>query len=90
LPAGERVATVKTKAAKVAEQNGWEKDSKLSKLNKRDIYKDVKTRDTYSVDTQHGRFEKCNSKGKHQGEFDIDLNQTKPADKSGDHDIKVK
>jgi hypothetical protein len=28
-----------------------------------------------------------NSKGKHQGEVDFNLNQTKPADKSGGHDL---
>ena len=87
---GERVATVKTEAAKVAEQNGWVKDRTCSKMNDREVYKDPKTGEIYSVDTQHGRFEKCNSKGKHQGEVNFDLEQTKPADSSGKHDVRVK
>ncbi len=90
LPVGERVAAVKTKVAEVAEKNGWVKDRIYSKMNNRDVYKDPKTGDLYSVDSQHGRFEKCNSKGMHQGEVNIDLVQTKPADLSGGHDLSVK
>ncbi len=76
LPAGERVALVKTQAANVAEQNGWVKDTKLSTMNSRDIYQDPNTGNLYSVDTQHGRFEMTNSKGKYLGEVNFDLTQT--------------
>ncbi len=90
LPLGKRVATVRSKAEEVAKNAGLVKDSKLSKINGRDMYKDPKTGDLYSVDTQHGRFEKTNSKGKHLGEFDFDFKPTKPADTSGRHNLKVK
>nr|WP_257150707.1 colicin E3/pyocin S6 family cytotoxin [Bacillus toyonensis] len=72
----------------MAEQNGWKKDSKLSRVNKRDVYVDSKSNNLYALDTQHGRFEVLNKKGKHQGEVDFNLNSTKPADKSGGYDLK--
>ncbi|MBR0602608.1 transposase [Bacillus safensis] len=90
LPPAERVAAVKIKVKEITKSNGLIKDSKLSKINSRDVYKDPKTGDLYSVDTQHGRFEKTNNKGKHQGEVDFDFKQTKPADASGGHNLKIK
>ncbi|MDA7026651.1 T7SS effector LXG polymorphic toxin [Bacillus sp. CLL-7-23] len=90
LPPAERVATVKLKAQEVAKKAGLVKESKLSKINSRDVYKDPKTGDLFSVDTQHGRFEKTNRKGKHQGEIDFDFKPTKPADTSGGHNLKIK
>jgi hypothetical protein len=89
LSPAERVATVRSKAQEVANNAGLVKDSKLSKINGRDVYKDPKTGDLYSVDTQHGRFEKSNSQGKHLGEVDFDFKSTKPADTSGSHNLKV-
>ncbi|MDA2157732.1 S-layer homology domain-containing protein [Bacillus cereus group sp. Bc253] len=83
----EKAAEIKIASKGIAKQNGWEKNSKLSKLNKRDVYVDSKTKNLYAVDTQHGRFEVLNKKGKHQGEVDFNLNSTKPADKSGGHDL---
>jgi filamentous hemagglutinin len=44
----------------------------------------------HSVDTQHGRFEKCDFKGRHQGEVNMNLEPKKPADKSGEHNLTVK
>jgi RHS repeat-associated protein len=89
MSASERVAEVKQLASKVAKENGWIKDSKVSKMNRHDVYFDKVTNKYYSVDTQHGRFEVTNSKGKHQGEVDFDLNPTKSADKSGEHDLGI-
>ncbi|PXV84119.1 putative cytotoxic protein [Lachnotalea glycerini] len=86
----ERVAAVKEKASKVAKEKNLVKDSKLSKRNGRDIYKDPKTGEYYAVDSQHGRFEHLNKRGKHIGEVDFDFNSTKSADSSGGHDIYVK
>ncbi|MFC8058066.1 S-layer homology domain-containing protein [Bacillus cereus] len=83
----EKAAEIKIASKGIAKQNGWEKNNKLSKLNKRDVYVDSKTKNLYAVDTQHGRFEVLNKKGKHQGEVDFNLNSTKPADKSGGHDL---
>ncbi|WP_036082623.1 colicin E3/pyocin S6 family cytotoxin [Listeria cornellensis] len=79
-------------AAKVAKKNGWkevDKDIKSKNVGRK-IYTDGKN--YYSLDTQHGRFEMQNKRGKHQGEIDMDLNKitNKPADKSGRHDINVK
>jgi len=90
LPPNERVAAVKEKAKEVAKDNGLVKDSNASKKTGRDVYKDPQTGDLYSVDTQHGRFEHLNKKGKHLGEVDFDFNTTKPADTSGRHDINIK
>lgn len=81
---------VKEKARQVAEKNGLVKDSRATKMNGRDIYKDPKTGEYYSVDTQHGRFEYLNKKGKHLGEVDFNFNLTKPADSSGGHNINIK
>lgn len=79
----------KGKLTKVAQRNGWVKDLKLTKLNKREVYCNGNDK-YYSFDTQHGTFEELDLKGKHLREVDIDGNQTKPADKSGKHDILCK
>jgi uncharacterized protein RhaS with RHS repeats len=83
----ERVAAVNGKMNKVANRNDWTKNSKLSEINNRTIYTDSNG-SHYSVDTQHGRLEKLDSKGRHLGEYDIDGNLTKKADTSGKHNIK--
>jgi hypothetical protein len=92
LPPGERVAVVKVEAKKVADTNGWEKDNQLSRINGRDVYR-APDGSLYSVDTQHGRFEKVDGKtGSHQGEFRLhDLTFIKDSiDNSGRHDLRVK
>ena len=43
-----------------------------------------------SLDTQHGRFEKLNKKGKHMGEVDMCLNEKGNQDSSSEHDIRIK
>ncbi len=90
LPPGERVAKIKEVTAKVAEDAGMVRDKRVEKLNRpRTVYRD-KDGNYYSVDTQHGRFEKTNSKGKHQGEYDIEFNDKGKQDPSGGHDLIVK
>lgn len=90
LPPGERVAQVKSAAISVAAANGMTKDKKISKLNGRDVYK-ARDGSLYALDSQHGRFEVIDRKnGKHLGEVDFDFIQTKPADKAGGHDLRVK
>ncbi|WP_258198118.1 hypothetical protein [Pseudomonas viridiflava] len=43
------------------------------------------------MDTQHGRFEVINPKnGKLLGEVNFEFKQTKPADNTGGHDLKIK
>ena len=90
LSPSERVATVKEKAKQIAQEAGLVKDSRASKINGRDIYKDLNTGKYYSVDTQHGRFELLDKRGNHLGEMNFDFNFTKPADTSGKHNVKVK
>ena len=90
LPANIRVATIIEKANEIAKMRGLVKDNKLSKINKRIVYKDKNTGDFYSLDTQHGRFEHLNKGGKHLGEVNFNFEPTKNADNSGKHDIKIK
>ncbi|CAB3810597.1 hypothetical protein LMG28688_07271 [Paraburkholderia caffeinitolerans] len=91
LPPGERVAQVKQTAQTVAADNGWQKDSQLSRINGRDVYR-TDDGTLYAVDSQHGRFEQINAKtGEHMGEVSmIGLQPTKPADTSGRHDLRLK
>lgn len=90
LPPGERVAAVKEVASAKAKKYGWgEKNKNLSKKNNRDIYTD-KDGNHWSVDTQHGTFEKLNKRGKHQGEYNVDLDFNEGSiDPSGGHDIQI-
>ncbi|WP_185145242.1 RHS repeat-associated core domain-containing protein [Apibacter muscae] len=85
----ERVIAVNGKVSKVAKKNGWEKDSKLSRTNNRNVYKDADG-NLFAADTQHGRIEYTDKRGIHLGEYDIDGNKTKPADASGGHNLKCK
>ncbi|QNH06399.1 hemagglutinin repeat-containing protein [Pseudomonas sp. B11D7D] len=91
LPPGERVARVKETVQIVAESLGLEKDSRLTKLNNRDVYRGVDGF-LYAVDTQHGRFEKVDpKKGRHLGEVDMNLTPIKDSlDTSGGHDLRIK
>ena len=90
LPAGERVAAIKTKLGEVANKNGWPKDSRLSRLNGRDVYKDPKTGNLYAVDSQHGRFEMTNKRGRHIDEVNIEGVPQNKTYKDKSHDLKVK
>ena len=90
MSSSDRVANVKQTAKDIADKSGLKKDSRVSKLNGRDVYVDPKTGNYYSVDTQHGTFEITNSRGKHLGECDFNFQGTKPADTSGGHNLKVK
>jgi len=85
----ERVAAVSEEAAARAAEKGLVRDRRISAMNGRDVYVDPNTGDLYSVDTQHGAFEKCDSRGIHEGEVDFGFNDTKPADKSGLHNLRV-
>ena len=87
LPTNERVAMVRQKMEAIVKENGWSPTTTFN--TRRKVYGDGKG-NFYSADTQHGRIEKFDDKGNHQGEFDIDLNQRKPADKSGKHDLHKK
>jgi RHS repeat-associated protein len=89
LTAGERVARVVSELRSDAQKHGWTRDSRLSKINGRDIFRD-KNGNYWSIDTQHGRWEKLDRRGKHIDEYDRDLNPKDNKDPSGGHDIEVK
>ena len=84
----ERVAAVRNEAAEVARNAGLIKDRKLSKITGRTVYRNQEGNQLYSVDTQHGRFEVLNKRGRHLGEVDFDFKLTKSADIAGQHDLK--
>lgn len=90
LDIGERIALYKETASEFAKQNDLVLNKNLMNKNKgRTIYTDSNGLN-YSLDTQHGRFEVLNKKGKHQGEIDFGSRVTKKADTSGKHDLIVK
>jgi hypothetical protein len=83
MPTNERVGFVKSVARVKAKSNRWKFNSRLKTKNGgRDIYTDKKGTH-WGVDTQHGRWEKFNRKtGIHEGEFNFDGIQVKPAIRS--------
>lgn len=86
IPSSERYQAVIGKLHKVAKRNKWKQEKKISKMNNRIVYRDAENK-YYAFDTQHGRFEYLDERGHYLGEFDIDGNQTKDADKKGKHNI---
>jgi hypothetical protein len=89
LPPGERVAKIKGDLSNDATGRGWEKDKQVSKLNDRSIYRD-RAGNYWSMDTQHGTWEKLDNRGRHQGEFDRNLKRVSGPDRSGKHNIKAR
>ena len=89
IPDGEKQAVILNTLRDVANENGLVKDGQLSRMNGRDVFI-APDGNLYAVDYQHGRFEVTDSRGKHLGEVNISLEPTKPADKTGGHDLKVR
>jgi filamentous hemagglutinin len=90
LPPNERVGEVRSKLREIAEENGWTRNLRLTKINGRDVYS-APDGSYYAVDSQHGRFEVTNSRGIHQMEVNIDLEPIlNSRDPSGGHDLRVK
>ena len=90
LSSRERVAKILDKAREISKRMGWKKTSLSSRNGGREIYYDANSKKYYAVDTQHGRFELCNKRGKHLGELKMDLTPVKGSmDTSGGHDIFV-
>ncbi|MCW5284257.1 hypothetical protein D5043_08225 [Verminephrobacter eiseniae] len=84
----ERIARIRSKLAEVAKNNGWKKNSRLSRMNKRDVY-DAPDGIKYSVDTYHGTFEKIDRHGNHMGEYNIDMELIPHSlDRSGRHNLR--
>lgn len=88
LPANERVSKVVSTLRNDASTHGWKRDDRLSKINGRDIYID-KHGNYWSIDTQHGRWEKFSERCRHIDEYNRDLKPQDKSDPSGKHDIKV-
>lgn len=87
LPPGERVAEIKGTLTAKAKEYGWNKDRNITKKNSRDVFKD-RDNNLWAIDSLHGRYEKCNPRGKHQGEFRLNLEFVDDSiDKSGGHDL---
>ncbi|MFO0739936.1 MAG: colicin E3/pyocin S6 family cytotoxin [Labilithrix sp.] len=77
----ERAAMARQEAQSVAKRDGLQKNGDLqSKNGGRPVYE--KNGEYYALDSQHGRWEKYDSKGRHLGEFDFGGGQTKPPDPS--------
>nr|WP_233593102.1 hypothetical protein [Pantoea deserta] len=90
LPPGEGVAIVKQTAANVVAEHGLIKDSKLTKMNNRDVYRGTDG-NLYALDTQHGRFEVVTLQGKHVMEVNFAMKEIPDSkDKSGGHNLRVK
>ena len=87
LPDGERQARILTEMKSLAEEKGWKRSNVFSDKS-RTVYFDKKENCYYSVDTRHGTLEKLDRRGQHLGEYNIDLHQIDPPDKSGGHNLK--
>ncbi|SFQ75401.1 filamentous hemagglutinin, partial [Variovorax sp. OK605] len=92
MPPAEKLAYKQEILRSAATINGWVEDKALTKLNGRVVYRDANdSKVLWAQDTQHGAFEKTNSKGVHQGEFKINGESVPNSiDRSGGHDLKVK
>ena len=88
LSEGEKIGHYRIISKKIALLNLYTFNRQLSQKNlNRYIFQNYNQSLYLALDTQHGRFECCNQKGKHQGEFDFYGTQTKEADLTGTHDI---
>ena len=85
----ERRALITERLTQIADENGWDYDSKLSGINGRTIFRDPRG-GLWSIDMMHGTFERLNKDGKHLGEYGIDGQKIEDADTSGRHDIRVR
>lgn len=86
----EKISIYRIVSRNIASLNFYSFKAQLTqKNNNRYIFQSPVQTIYLALDTQHGRFEVCNKKGKHQGEFDFYGKQTKGADDEGKHDIKI-
>lgn len=96
LSSPEKNAKIEEIAKNVAEINGYTYDQEVSAYNKtknklRSIYAAGSSRHKIylSTDFETGAFEVCDHKGQHLGEYSFRGDQTKEADNSGQHNIKL-
>jgi hypothetical protein len=96
-PPGEKLDTIKKMARNVAEINGYTFNQGLSSHNQkikkslRAIYEagEENNKMYLSTDFEKGRFEVCNYRGKHLGEYNFGGEKTSDADNQGKHDISI-
>jgi hypothetical protein len=84
----ERAPVVYAEAERQAAAHGWVRDRRVSTVNNRDIYRDPTTGHYYSVDTQHGRFEHCNARGRHIEEVKLN-GEPVPNSQADNHSIEI-
>jgi hypothetical protein len=60
----DRIGVTKGVLSEIAKNNGWKKESKLTKWNNREVYGDADG-NFWAFDTQHGRYEKTDRFGSH-------------------------
>lgn len=90
---GERMGAVLAVAEQRARYFGWELDARVTRLNssknsKRVVYTDGKY--YYSVDVQHGAFEKIAHNGRHLEEVDFNGNGNGKTYDDSSHNLRVK
>lgn len=91
------IAATRSNGRKLAEANNWKRNNYISSLNStpntiRDIYEagTGRNRMFLSIDVEkYGCWEVYDSRGKHLGEVNFKGEQTKKADNTGKHDIKI-
>jgi hypothetical protein len=94
----EKIGLIKEMAENVAEISGYQFNPKLSsseqerKKSLRQIFEAGKGKNKIylSTDFEKGRFEVCDHRGKHLGEYRFDGKRSQEADPSGSHDICVR
>jgi RHS repeat-associated protein len=82
VPGGrnEAIAIYKTQAKQIAIKNNWKYEPNISKQQDRTFYSDPETGNLFGLDTENGRFEVHNSRGKHLNEIDFSGRVTKEPD----------
>ncbi|MDM8522448.1 hypothetical protein QUF80_03675 [Desulfococcaceae bacterium HSG8] len=94
----EKNTTIQEMAKHVAEINGYKYNQEISTLNQklsksmRLIFEAGKGNDKIylSADFETGAFEVCDYRGNHLGEYNFKGKRTKPPDRSGKHNIRLK
>ncbi|HEC5279801.1 TPA: hypothetical protein R3V32_001257 [Enterobacter cloacae] len=73
----------------IATLSGYNKNDRISHLNRRTIFYNDKLNKYLSVDFLHGAFEVNDHRGRHQKEINFKGVITEDADSSGKHDIRI-
>lgn len=85
----EKKSIITNLAYLIAALSGYDKNDRISQLNKRIIFYNDRLNKYLSVDFLHGAFEVNDQRGRHQKEINFKGVITEDADSSGRHDIRV-